>query len=89
MIWWAETDSAVKPRSIEIVLVLLHLLITHIDGLLVVKPFLQKMLVSPLNILYVIAIFVCTWMTPKYFLLMIIILYVHTVCLAVHQMFFS
>ena len=58
MLWWAETDLAVKPWLISIVSNLVHLFIPHGDGLPVAQPFWRLMVVSPLGTSFVLDVLV-------------------------------
>ena len=59
ILWWEETDGAVKHWVIAIVAYLVRLLITHGGGLPVDQLFLWRMVVSPLGITRVINALVC------------------------------
>ena len=89
MQWWDKIFLSVNPRSIEILSALVGLLIPHTGGLPVAQPVLRRTVVFLLGTLFLIAVVACTYLTTERFLLMLIILYVRTLCLTTHQPFFS
>ena len=89
ILWWQETYGAVKPRVIKIIPALVVPLIPCYGGLTVYQPFFHRMVVSPIGITFVLAILVCTYLTPMHFLLMLFFLYVRTLCSPLHKPLFS
>ena len=73
ILWWVETNFAVKIRSITIVLALSHPLIHHINGLLADQPFLRWIVVSPQGITFVISIQICIYLNTNPLLLILLI----------------
>ena len=82
-----ETDGSVKPREILIVLALVGPFIPQGGGLPVVQPFSRKIRVSPICIPFVLNVLICTYLNLKHLLLVLLYLYVRTVCYTIHQLF--
>ena len=89
MLWREENNSAVKTQAIVVVLDLFVPLIPNVGGLPVAQLFSQKIVVSPLDIPFVLAALVFTYLTTKRFLLMLLYLYISNMCLPVHKLLFS
>ena len=89
MLLLEETEGTIYTQPIMIVLSLVGLLIPHDGGLPVAQIFLRQIVVSLLGISFVISVLICTYLTPENFLLMLLMLYVRTVCLPIHKLFFS
>ena len=79
-----ETDGAVNPRESMIDQALVCWLIPQDGGLPVAQLFSQKIVVSPLDIPFVLAALVFTYLTTKRFLLMLLYLYLCAMCFTLH-----
>ena len=67
MILWEEIDDTVHPLSIAIISALVVPMISHGRGLPFAQLFFQRMLVSPLDIIFLLTVLVCKYMTLKRF----------------------
>ena len=88
MLWWADSGFSVNPQSILMVLDLVSPLVPCSGYHLVTQPFLRKIMVSSICIPFVLSITICMYMSPESFLLVLLVLYVRTVCSPVHQLLF-